>query len=92
MDILQPVAAIGFVLILLGAVLFFLKRRGAVTFRAAALAGGGAHRLEVLERVPLGPQHALHLVRAGERTVLIATAPGGCHLLDAAPQAKGERI
>jgi flagellar biogenesis protein FliO len=75
MDLIQPLAAIVFVAALLGTVLFLLKKRGGSP-------SYGARRLEVIERVPLGPQHALHLVRAGDRLVLIATAPGSCQLLD----------
>jgi hypothetical protein len=43
----------------------------------------------VIERVSLGPHHALHLVRAGDRLVLIATAPSACQLLD---HAVSERV
>jgi flagellar biogenesis protein FliO len=38
--------------------------------------------LEVIERLQLTPQHALCLVRMNKRTMLIGTAPAGCHLLD----------
>jgi hypothetical protein len=77
MDLIQPLAAIVFVGGLLGGVLLLLRSR-----RAAAVSGG--RHLEVIERVALGPQHALHLVRAGRRVVLIATAPSACHILDQA--------
>jgi hypothetical protein len=36
----------------------------------------------VIERLQLTPQHALCLVRINKRTILIGTAPAGCHLLD----------
>jgi flagellar biogenesis protein FliO len=77
MDMFEPALAIVFVLGLLGGVLAILRRRGAVSFRTAA------KNLEVVERVSLGPQHALHLVRAGSRSLLIATSPHSCHLLEA---------
>ena len=92
MDVFGQFAAIGFVLALLAAALFLLKKRGALSWRTAAV--GSGRRLEVIERVALGPQHALHLVRAGDRLVLIATAPAACQLLDAnvsAAAAYGER-
>jgi flagellar biogenesis protein FliO len=38
--------------------------------------------MEVLERVSLGPQHSLHLVRVSDRILLIGTAPSACTLLD----------
>lgn len=41
--------------------------------------------LERLERLTLTPQHTLHLVRLGDREILVATHPHGCSLLDRAP-------
>jgi flagellar biogenesis protein FliO len=81
MEVIQPFAAIVLVMALLGGALLFLKKRGGATLRFPA---AGPRRLEVIERVSLGPQHALHLVRTGDRVVLIATAPNSCQLLEAA--------
>lgn len=78
MDSIQPFAAIVLVMVLMGGVLLFLKKRGRVVFAS----GAASRRLEVVERVSLGPQHALHLVRAGDRMLLVATAPGSCQLLE----------
>ncbi len=77
MDIVQPVAAILLVLALLSGALLTLKKRGVVSRNALA-----GRRLEVVERIALGPHHALHLVRAGGRLLLVATAPNSCQLLD----------
>ncbi|HWE49131.1 MAG TPA: flagellar biosynthetic protein FliO [Bryobacteraceae bacterium] len=76
--------AVLFVLALLGGVLFLLKRRGLAMpgIRSLSMQAGGSRRMEVVERVSLGPQHALHLVRIGERQLLVATAPSSCQLLD----------
>jgi flagellar biosynthetic protein FliO len=82
---MQLTEQIGMVLVvfgLLGGLLWFAKRRGLAAFRVTGR-GGSGRRLEVLERVPLTAQHALHLVRVADRTVLIATAPSSCTLLDA---------
>jgi len=81
MDVIQPIAAIIFVMALLGGALLLLKKRGGATLRFPA---AGPRRLEVIERVSLGPQHALHLIRAGDRMILIATAPTSCQILDPA--------
>jgi flagellar biogenesis protein FliO len=81
MDILQPIAAILLVMALLAAVLVLLKRRGAAVFRLPGVSGS-TRRLEVVERVSLGPQHALILVRAGQRTLLVGTAPNSCQILE----------
>jgi flagellar biosynthetic protein FliO len=85
-DLLQPLGAVVLVLGLLGATLYFLRRHGVASF-----SGGGGFRpqskekhMKVLERMALGPQHALHLVRVGDRTLLISTAPGSCRLIDSA--------
>jgi flagellar biogenesis protein FliO len=76
MDLIQPLEAIVLVAGLLGGALVLLKKRGGVSL------SGNPRRLEVMERIALGPQHALHLVRAGDRVVLIGTAPSSCQLLD----------
>ena len=82
MDVVQPLAAIVFVMALLGGVLLILKKRGAASFRLPGVSGSAPRWLEVVERVSLGPQHALHLVRAGGRVLLVATGPNSCQLLD----------
>jgi flagellar biogenesis protein FliO len=77
MDAIQPLAAIVLVVALLSGGLLVLKKR------SAAFPGGTAQRhLEVVDRVSLGPHHSLHLVRAGGRLLLVATAPNSCQLLD----------
>ena len=91
MDLIQPFAAIVLVMGLLGGTLLLLKRRGVVTFfnvklgpiKLPGMQAAGPRRLEVIERVSLGPHHALHLVRTGDRCVLIATTPSSCQLMDA---------
>ena len=82
MDDLQPILAVILVLSLLGGALLFLRRRGIASFRA--IPAVSARQMKVVERVPLGAQHALHLVRVGDRLILVATAPGSCQVLDAA--------
>jgi hypothetical protein len=37
--------------------------------------------MESMERLALGPQHALHLIRLDGRSVLVATAPTSVHVL-----------
>ncbi len=86
MDAMQPIAAVTLVLILLGGALFFLKKRGAASFHLPDWSKvpsrrAGSRRMEVIERMALGPHHALHLVRIGDRTVVVATGPSSCGLL-----------
>jgi flagellar biogenesis protein FliO len=82
MDVLQPLAAIVLVMALLGGVLLILKKRGGASFRLPGVSGSAPRRLEVMDRVSLGPQHALHLVRAGGRVLMVVTGPNSCQLLD----------
>jgi flagellar biosynthetic protein FliO len=83
MQLTEQIGMVLLVLALLGGLLWFAKKRGVASFPIGARRAGNARRMEVLERIPLTPQHALHLVRVAERTVLIATAPSSCTLLDA---------
>lgn len=77
MDLGQQYAGVALVLCLLGGALWWLRRRGF----AATAAGGRGRTLERLERLPLGPQHTLHLVRIGRTVAVVGCSPGGCVLL-----------
>ncbi|MBZ5610060.1 MAG: flagellar biosynthetic protein FliO [Acidobacteriia bacterium] len=78
----EQVAMVLAVFALLGGVLWMLKKRGFASLALPTRRGSGSRRLEVLERVPLTPQHAVHLVRVSGKIVLIGTAPSACTLLD----------
>jgi flagellar biogenesis protein FliO len=82
MDVIQPLAAVILVMALLSGALLLLKKRGAAAFHLPGNAGSASRRLELLERISLGSQHTLHLVRVGDRLLLIATAPTSCQVLD----------
>jgi flagellar biogenesis protein FliO len=82
MQLSEQIGMVLLVFALLGGMLWFAKRRGLGSLPLGSRRGGNTRRLEVLERVPLTPQHALHLVRISGRTILIATAPSSCMLLD----------
>ncbi len=77
MDSLYPILAAVFVLALLGGALWLLRGRGPA-WGISLQTAGRARQMAVEERVALGPAHALHLVRVGSRSVVIATSPGGC--------------
>ncbi|MCU1237480.1 MAG: hypothetical protein JWP63_5447 [Candidatus Solibacter sp.] len=79
MDVMEQIAAVGVVLLLLGATLWVLRRRG---FGGVALMRKSVgRRMECVERLSLGPQQVLHLVRLGETELLLASSPSGCTLL-----------
>ena len=78
MDWMQQFAAVAAVLALLAACLWGLRRLG---LTARPRRNGSGRLLKTLERLPLGPQHTLHLVQLGEETLLLASSPAGCVLL-----------
>jgi flagellar biogenesis protein FliO len=80
MELTEQIAMVLAVFALLGALVWFTKRRGLASF---APRRGKIRNLELLERVQLTPHHAIHMVRVSDKVVLIATAPSTCMLLDA---------
>ena len=82
MDPIQSLLAVLLVLGVLASTLAVLRRRSMLTWRMPGSASAVTRRMEVVERISLGPNHALHLVRIGERSVLVATTPGSCQILD----------
>ena len=82
MDVIWQMAAVAGVLTMLAATLWWLRRRGFAGVLPARRAG---RKLECLERLPLGPQHTLHLVRLGGTALLVASSPGGCALVQSFP-------
>jgi flagellar biogenesis protein FliO len=65
MEMIDQVVAIVFVLGLMAGAAWWLRRSGVL--HAALPRRTGGRRLESLERLPLGPQQTLHLVRLGEQ-------------------------
>jgi flagellar biosynthetic protein FliO len=90
MEMIDQVAAIVVVLGLTAGVAWWLRRRGMLP--AALPRKTMGKRLESLDRLPLGPQHTLHLVRVGEKALLVAATPAGCALLDSADLRVFEKI
>lgn len=89
MDFLQQAAGVLIVLAALGALALAAKQRGNLAFAMPSRCGGRPKRMHVLERLPLTPQHSLHLVTVDGRTVLVGVSPGGCQLLEKdAPEAQ----
>lgn len=83
---METVRQIGAVALVLSLALFaaWRLRRVGLNGSAPTLALGRrsrTRRLEILERLALGPQHSLHLVRVGGNTLLIGASPSGCALL-----------
>lgn len=84
MEWMEQAGAVFFVLALLGGTLWWLRSRGAIA-GAGLVRLGGEKRLRSIERLPLTPQHSLHLVRFAGRALLVSSSPGGCTLLESKP-------
>jgi len=91
LEIGQVAAVLG-VLTLLAMTLWFLRKGGIAG--VLPVKSKPARRLECLERLPLGPHHTLHLVRMGETSLLVASSPGGCSLVQSFPPdaSRGEAV
>jgi len=89
MELVRELAAVGGVLTLLVATLWLLRRRGFAGLLPVQRTA--AKRLECLERLSLGPQHTLHLVRMGDTALLLASTPAGCALVQSLPCSDIER-
>jgi flagellar biogenesis protein FliO len=83
MDAIREIAAAAAVLGLLGALLWRLRRRGLAG--VLALRHPRGRQLECVERLALGPQHAIHLIRLGGRGLLVTSSPSGCALMESFP-------
>jgi flagellar biogenesis protein FliO len=83
MEAIQQTGAAVLVLALLLLTLWWLRRRGfaGLTGVPGLIRKSSGRRLESLERLPLGPQHNLHLVRLGGTALLISASPSGCALV-----------
>lgn len=79
---LMIIAALSLVALPLAARLLVAVQQGwRPKWRRAGEGDTGAVRLRVAARVQLSPQHSLHVVEAGGRTLLLACSPGGVRLL-----------
>ncbi len=85
MELMWQMAAVGFVFLLLAATLWWLRGKGMLAVRRPFRSGQPAKPVSSEGRLHLDPQHALHLVRLGERGLLVATYTGGCTLIAEAP-------
>ena len=86
MEIARPLISLSVVFVLLAAAVWAL-RRGRLSWGPTRRGGAGLwgrrcwNTLEPVERVPLTPHHALHVVRIAGKILVVATHPGGCSLL-----------
>ena len=86
MDILRQSLAITFVFALLWAALWFLRKRGNIRIGLPRVRAAQSV-LESRGRLALGPQHSIHVVRVGDRDMVVAVHPAGVTVLCRASQA-----
>ena len=87
MESLQQALVVLFVLGLLGGTLYWVRRRlpgstGLAGFSFQGPSRAKVSRMQSIDRLPLTPQHSLHLVRIAGQVLLIAVSPGGCSVVD----------
>jgi flagellar biogenesis protein FliO len=83
---LQQFLAVFFVLALLAAALWLLRRKGFAGVRLPLVrSAGGARKMQVVERVTLSAQHSLHLVSLGGRLIVVGVSPGRCSRIAVLP-------
>jgi flagellar biogenesis protein FliO len=91
MEILRQLLAVALVLALAAGASWWLRRGGPLRPAKGTLRGR-LRRLELLERLPLGPQQALCLVRSGDRALTLLVHPGGGLLLENRPVGEFEIV
>jgi flagellar biogenesis protein FliO len=84
MELIPQFFAILFVLALLAAAIWLLRRKSLLQFNLPGR-GQSPRQINAVERLSLTPQHSVHLLRIGERGVLLSTHPAGCTLLESRP-------
>ncbi len=89
MELLRQILSILFVFGLLGAAWVWLRRRNGLRPLGGRRVSA---RLSSVERLALSPHHAVHLVRLGDRCLVVAVHAGGCTLLDSLPWDLVERL
>jgi len=92
-EMMDPMPAVLAVLAVLGAALWWLRKKGTGGWFRPELRRK-TRRLQSMERLALAPNHLLHLVRVDDRVLLIAQSPSGLALMEgttAAPPAVAMR-
>jgi flagellar biogenesis protein FliO len=87
----QQILAVLLVLGLLAAALWLLRSRGLAQFRGPMRSKSGRH-LESIARLPLTPQHSVHLIRVSDHAILLALSPSSCTLVESVPWNQAEEL
>ena len=91
MESLQQTVAVLAVFGLLGATLWWLRRRGLAHVSGITRRRKGGI-LQSVECLPLSAGNVLHLVRIADRAILITSSPAGCLVVESGPWAQIEGL
>jgi len=83
MEPIRQVLAVLLVLGLLGGALYWLRSKGAARLTIKGFGRSTTRQMRSIEQLRLSPQHSLHMVKVGDRILLVALSPGGCSVLSA---------
>jgi flagellar biogenesis protein FliO len=81
MESMRQVIAVVLVLGLLGGALYWLRTRGAARLTVKGFGRPAMRQMRSIEQLRLSPQHSLHMVKVGDKVLLVALSPGGCSLI-----------
>ncbi|HEX9012061.1 MAG TPA: flagellar biosynthetic protein FliO [Anaerolineaceae bacterium] len=82
MEAIQQMVAVMAVMGLLGAALYCLRGRGWARWNGFNAKTRPGRKMELIERLQVGPQHSLLLVRVADRALVVGLSPGGCTLIE----------
>ena len=77
MELTEQLALGGLVLVLLTGVALLLRQRGTPFLLKRHGPNKAGRQGRVTQRIPLTPQHCLHVIEVGHARWLVATHPGG---------------
>lgn len=77
---MEQLIAIGIVFGLLGALVYFVKRRTIGPLLPMGNKNSPSKRMRYLERLVLDPQHVVHMIEADGVCLLMTTYQGGVHV------------
>jgi flagellar biogenesis protein FliO len=83
MEFAQRLLWVALVLGLLAATAGMLSRKRGGWWSAWRRTSHRKGEIELIDRLPLTPQHSVHLLRVGSRTILVCCQPGGATVLTA---------
>jgi len=79
MELARSLTGVAILFGLLGVLIWIARKKG--TFVGLPRSRSGGRTLEIVERIPLTANHSVHLLRVGDRTLLLGACSSGLTLL-----------